>query len=769
MDLSDVEYSQTEILLGVFLRSAGAVLFGSDFQSYRHTLNETQYAMDELARYSSYALSNILVMFPRLIAVADGLLGKRTSELLNFLHSCPEVSIQRSLIVILRALYGHSSKLDSSPCSLKRRIENGLSTTRFGNGAALPLFKSFDICSENLSIEADAITAKMFEYVDIESRCFTCDCSVRMKGRVNGRLKKGGAVKATVDWNQNSIVVHVKNQDAACFPLFAVTNMRWVKSQKEVRLTLKREMDLTETGLWIELKHGNRAMLAGAIKKRIARIQQLVEANQLSVGPRPKKERKTSHVGQWDIRTEGCEEGEDFREAQDEEAQPVAPISGVEKTRSEENGSENPDYWEMEGKSIDGDVDEEDEDYITAEAVEDDNGSTVFTGMGADGILLLDDSQQTIRGQPPKDDNESDATKTPIPSSSEDEVEDIKEEIDSRDGERPHRLIRNLSRTPSPGNQEKIKVVAPSPNVEPQGGEEVDSSPTAAENDSEGRESADDPPFEPRDEVRHLDSSADELQIANDPMEENANCDAHKDPGRNQADDVDKHFQCLLPEQRRNHSDRKFGCSRAKANRGKQITGNTINRKAGANLNMQEPAASVSVKCDSQGESQISLHEPDKDVCKRLLTAVRELVKRHDYHSVKLSRDTETKIKKARAAHAEKDRLLLSKFAGIVKQQVSSQKRRIAQYKTKRLQEIRETKDRLLSLKRAIQEGAKRMRGMKQEFTKDIGQAKTEMKRMREQLGREMDAFLSESLRKKSRGDSLCEGIAKLLQDGNFG
>lgn len=429
IDLCDVADPETEKHLGLFLRSSAAVLFGSNFEQHKDTLTDTDYAMDELARYSSYALCNILIEFPALVRIADDLLGKRTLILFNILYSSPEMSIQRSLVLILRVMYENASKRDASPRNLKRQIENGLSATRFGNGRALELFKAIEIDGSNVEEEGERVIMKMCESEELDSRCFSCECNVRMSGKVNGRIKKGGTQKAKVDWNKNSIVIHVKNQIPAYFALYAITNMKWMSGRKEVRLTLSTEGNSSETQLAIELKPGNRGMLAGAIERRINYILSMASTSEKSfiTNPTPDSRRKLS--AGWRQQRGNSEVGGEGD-------------AGEERSDDDEGDVDNQGNSDSDCKlGLGNDVSDGDEPWSNANGQEenvvlrpeiaekdDEQGPTVFSIIDADGILLVD--------KPPNDANkirsqsaESEETKEDSKLGSDESNEIVEEEV----------------------------------------------------------------------------------------------------------------------------------------------------------------------------------------------------------------------------------------------------------------------------------------------------------------------------------------------------
>lgn len=134
--------------------------------------------------------------------------------------------------------------------------------------------------------------------------------------------------------------------------------------------------------------------------------------------------------------------------------------------------------------------------------------------------------------------------------------------------------------------------------------------------------------------------------------------------------------------------------------------------------------------------------------------------------TLKLERETQTQVQQVRADCKTQDRILLGKFAGIVKHQLSVQLGKITQYKNKRKQELDDARNRLNTLKRGLQEGLDKLRVVRSSCNKEIVHAKRQMKRVREQLGKDVDFCIAETRKKSSRkkSDSVVQGLAELLQ-----
>lgn len=385
IDFCDIDTKDTQCHLETFLTSSSAVLFGSNFQKERNALNATEYAMDELARFSSFALSNVLLTYPAIVPAADRLLGKRCAGLFNYLYLSAELSVQKSILLILRILYQHTCKTEASPRNLKSRIENGLSTTRFGNGSALGPFKSLNPSADDFEEQCESILTKLFEATPIDSRCFkTENCTVRMKGKVNGSLKKGGAQKASVAWNKNSIAVQVRNQPLAHFPLYTIVGMKWLNGRKEVQLRYKTDCEEKDNQLAIQFKAScNRGYLGRAIE---GRIQHYI--TQIGYEEEPAPERKMSTVM--------CPVKDEDERVAEERSMDESESEKEDEVLGEEGNTvidEARDGDEMEEEYAVGECEREKECTVAPPPFCGPAEDTVFSALAADGVLLVEDGE----------------------------------------------------------------------------------------------------------------------------------------------------------------------------------------------------------------------------------------------------------------------------------------------------------------------------------------------------------------------------------------
>lgn len=278
IDFCDLETAHNQKHLGLFLKNSAAVLFGSDFYLERDTLNDTTYAFDELARFSSFTLSNILLSYPEIINLAEAMISKRLRHVFKILSSSPELSVQRSLVIILRALYQHQKRSDNSSTDVTALIEKQFSSKRCGQHSALSLFQQLNLEKDDAISKAETISMTMSENLDDNSKCFKSkDCTVQVKS--NGPIsRRVPFVEASVDWNRNSIVLHRKAESPQYFPLYGLSQFEWQKSRTELHIHCLRTGDTDVVGVIIRFKPNS---LSGSLKKvielRFQKVMRLVK------------------------------------------------------------------------------------------------------------------------------------------------------------------------------------------------------------------------------------------------------------------------------------------------------------------------------------------------------------------------------------------------------------------------------------------------------------------------------------------------------------
>lgn len=359
VDFCDVVAEHTQEHLCVFLRTSAAVLFGSDFQRERDTLNETDYAMDELARSSSYALSNILITFPSIVSTAEAILGKRIRALCNCLCSSPELSIQKSLILILRVLYENGG--DGSSKSLQSAIEKEISSSRLGSGVGLSLFKGIRYDDQDVVNQCERVLKKIFEKTPKEAICFKVEsCSMQAKsGAHQVERRRVPFQTVSADWNKNTIITHDGKDVPQYWPIFSIMNFEWKKNRRELHLLHAAFGGREEMQMTIRFNLGGMGDAAkNVVGDRIRRIMELSMGQNESLDQsKPLEDRKVSVVSSK----------EDNRVEQEKISESSADVSG--QTEHDESLQSGPKYGDTDG--------------------------TIFSSIAADGVLVSKGSKES--------------------------------------------------------------------------------------------------------------------------------------------------------------------------------------------------------------------------------------------------------------------------------------------------------------------------------------------------------------------------------------
>lgn len=246
IDFSDIPEDDGRKHLCHFVRLSAAVLLGSGFKPQK-SLNDLHYAMDTLVRESSMALSNILMSYPSIVPKAQEMLASRIKDIFVFMGSSPELSIQRSMILTLRALYEHCEKsTTSSEENLSDVIARQLAASKFGTDISLELFKSITL-GDDIAKQREKSLVKLLERPNEPHVCFrTPKCTVSIKPDT---AKKGKRyTNAEVDWNLNSVVMYPDDEnEGKDWPIFHVTHFEWMRDRRELCLRFKDKDDHTGT------------------------------------------------------------------------------------------------------------------------------------------------------------------------------------------------------------------------------------------------------------------------------------------------------------------------------------------------------------------------------------------------------------------------------------------------------------------------------------------------------------------------------------------
>lgn len=273
IDFCDVQCDDVIKHLTIFIRAASAVLFGSDVlrEPQVNTTTSKMYAMDELVRCASFALCDILMSFDHLLPDAEQFLGKRVSILFKFLGCARELSIQRSLIVVLKILHCANNARDGTGSLLRDVIEHQMKQSPIWTTDAVTKFKALAIGDSMFQNCYDII-----KRLNINSwaLCFnTPECTVQVK-RTEDKLsnRRVQFQRAAVDWNVNSFVIRVGKNLATYWPLFAISRMEWRRSGRDF-WTLHREWeDQKETEIVIRLGNSMTAEMKDMMQERIEQI-----------------------------------------------------------------------------------------------------------------------------------------------------------------------------------------------------------------------------------------------------------------------------------------------------------------------------------------------------------------------------------------------------------------------------------------------------------------------------------------------------------------
>lgn len=234
VDFSDTESAISKEQMKKFIRASAAILFGSHLQiddCYK-TLSPEEYAVDELVRHASFALSNILLSFTTLIPAAEGFLAKRLNSLFKFLGSAAELSVQRSLIIVLKMIYDNE-RGSGGNCSVRDLIEQKIRNSEMWDPDSFAEFKKMKVADGPNVMAKDEVMKTLLEGNVSLLKCFsTIGCKVQLK---RPDQKRGSAFKsASVDWNLNSIVVHFGDDRSIYYPMFTIDKAEWKRNNRDL-------------------------------------------------------------------------------------------------------------------------------------------------------------------------------------------------------------------------------------------------------------------------------------------------------------------------------------------------------------------------------------------------------------------------------------------------------------------------------------------------------------------------------------------------------
>lgn len=259
VDLSDVhamDGSETDMIrcLKKFVNASAYVLFdrknkvmGLQAKTNKKT-DETAYAMDNLLRQAGFLISDVLCSYTRLVHAAEKLLTRRLDYIFSLIGSSMELSVQRSMIIVLKVLYDcnlakHKRKSKSTQetddeqdnvTTLCDDIIQHMHKSPIWNERSINAFKSIesDAVTNNMPEELNRkVMMELFSVTDmLDNHCFNtprCKVQIKFQTKTNKKATRAFFKDAYVDWNATSIVTHIEGGDTSYWPLFRLTHFVW--------------------------------------------------------------------------------------------------------------------------------------------------------------------------------------------------------------------------------------------------------------------------------------------------------------------------------------------------------------------------------------------------------------------------------------------------------------------------------------------------------------------------------------------------------------
>ncbi|CAN8076621.1 unnamed protein product [Agarophyton chilense] len=280
VDFCDVVYAGDQ--LSGFLKPLISLLGIPDFHETSPAITETEYAMIELLRSASFALSNFLITFTSLAAETKSVTRQQVDGLFETLSNAPELSIQRSLLLIIRSLYNdtdirkNSSHPGQNLASMRQIIDKKLSTTQFGSGRASACFRALKLDDEDFLVKYESLIKMMFSRRRKALRCFSVNpCHVEIW---EGPSKRRTIIEsAFVEWNMNSVCVRDQGGNPVQnWPFFAAVRFEWLNAEKEISLIFDMYYSFPVRKVLLQFERTIRRNDRKIIEERIERIQSLV-------------------------------------------------------------------------------------------------------------------------------------------------------------------------------------------------------------------------------------------------------------------------------------------------------------------------------------------------------------------------------------------------------------------------------------------------------------------------------------------------------------
>lgn len=281
INFCDVDTEEVAKHLKNFILSSTAVLLASDIQSPKDIVctNPCMYAVDETLRKASWTLSNILLTLPRLVPVAETIIMKRIDSFFKLVQDPYELSVQRSAIIALKALYEHGSVNKNRPEASTRDVINRKIISVLG--ACLESHSAFQRMRLNDDMFKDVnwILNRFSGKFDINERGVTTnDCSVQVKCLKEKSRRRVPFRVASVDWNLNSMMVRYEDESTIHWPFFAVQNFEWRRKNQDLWIKFEgwESCKATDVVIRFKVKTAN-VSTKSSIEQRIRHVMLLVE------------------------------------------------------------------------------------------------------------------------------------------------------------------------------------------------------------------------------------------------------------------------------------------------------------------------------------------------------------------------------------------------------------------------------------------------------------------------------------------------------------
>lgn len=343
----DVDTEHVVKHLKNFVFSSTAVLLASDIRSPKEMVctNPCMYTMDDTVRKASWALSNILLTLPRLVPVAEPIIMKRIDSLFKLLQDPYELTVQRSAIVVLKALHEHGTgNAFHSGASTRYLIEEKIKSVFSGCLQGHTAFQNMKL-SDDMFGDVNEILDQFFTETDLNDRgVTTSECSVQVKSRGEKTRRRVAFRAASVDWNLNGMMVRYEDDSTIHWPFFAVQKFEWRRKNQDLWMKFQGWQNRKATDVVVRFKGKSfDSLWKNTIEHRIHHVMLRIESDpgSCSDGNAPNSEDSDvvevqnikTMVKKWSSIPRGSSESDDGN-LQREECDKESSLHNVEMQRS---------------------------------------------------------------------------------------------------------------------------------------------------------------------------------------------------------------------------------------------------------------------------------------------------------------------------------------------------------------------------------------------------------------------------------------------------